>query len=83
MILLLWMTIQDIPEFSFLVTNQMCSLCSRAFLRELKMNLILKSRRLGVIMVPSSRTLKLKTIVMKRESNMNFQPSILRNKWSG
>jgi hypothetical protein len=79
-VLLLWMTIQDILEFSLLVTNQMCSRCSRALLRELKMNLISKSRILVVIMVPSSRTLKLKTIVMKRESNMNFQPSILCNK---
>jgi hypothetical protein len=80
MVLLLWMTIQDILEFSFLMTNQMCSPYSRALLRELKMNLISKSRRLEVIMAPSSKTLELKIIVMKRESNMNCQPSTLHNK---
>jgi hypothetical protein len=80
MVLLLWMTIQGILEFSFLVIYQMCSLYSRALLRELKMNLNSKSRRLEVIMALSSRTIELKIIVMKRESNMNFQPSILRNK---
>jgi hypothetical protein len=64
----------------FLSDNQMCSLYSRDLLRELKMNLISKSRKLGAIMVSSSRTLKLMTIMMKRESNMNFQPSILHNK---
>jgi hypothetical protein len=42
--------------------------------------LISKSIRLEVIMTPSSRTLELKIIVMKRESNMNFQPSTLHNK---
>jgi hypothetical protein len=74
------MTIQDILEFSFLVTNQMYSPYSRASLKEMKMNLISKSIRLEVIMTPSSRTLELKIIVMKRESNMNFQPSTLHNK---
>jgi hypothetical protein len=54
----------------FLVINQMCSLYSRALLRELKMNLISKLRRLEVIMALSSRILELKIIVMKRESNM-------------
>jgi hypothetical protein len=78
--LLLCMTIQDILEFSFLVTNQMYSPYSRASLKEMKMNLISKSIRLEVIMTPSSRTLELKIIVMKRESNMNFQPSTLHNK---
>jgi hypothetical protein len=29
---------------------------------------------------PSSRTLELKIIVMKRESNINFQPNTLYNK---
>jgi hypothetical protein len=58
----------------------MCSLYSRDLLRELKINLISKLRRLEVIVASSSRTLELKIIVMKRESNMNFQPSILRNK---
>jgi hypothetical protein len=53
---------------------------SRALLRELKMNLISKSRRLEVIMAPSSRTLELKNIVMKRKSKMNFQPSTLHSK---
>jgi hypothetical protein len=72
MVLLLWMTIKDILGFSFLVTNQMCSPYSRALLRELKMNLISKLRRLEVIMAPSSRTLELKIVVMKRESNINF-----------
>jgi hypothetical protein len=57
MVLLLWMTIQDILGFSFLVINQMCSLYSRALLREQKMNLISKSRRLKVIMARSSKTL--------------------------
>jgi hypothetical protein len=71
---------QDIHGFSFLVTNKMYSSYSRALLKELKMNLILKSRRLEVIMTPSSRTLELKIIVMKRGSNMNFQPSIPRIK---
>jgi hypothetical protein len=80
MVLLLWMTIKDILGFSFLVTNQMCSPYSRALLRELKMNLISKLRRLEVIMAPSSRTLELKIIVMKRESNINFQPSTLHSK---
>jgi hypothetical protein len=50
----------------------MYSLYSRALQRELKMNLISKSRRLEVIMAPSSRTSKLKIIVMKKESSMNF-----------
>jgi hypothetical protein len=58
----------------------MCSLYSRALLRELKMILISKSRRLEVINDPSSRTLELNIIVIKRESNINFQPSILHNK---
>jgi hypothetical protein len=40
MVLLWWMTIQDILGFSFLVTNQMCSPYSRALLTELKMNFI-------------------------------------------
>jgi hypothetical protein len=62
------------------VIDQICSLYSRALLKELKMNLILKSRKLEVIMAPNSRTLKLKIIVMKSESNMKFQPSILRSK---
>jgi transposase InsO family protein len=44
----------------------------RALLRELKINLTSKSRRLEVIMTLNSRTLELKIIVMKRESNMNF-----------
>jgi hypothetical protein len=74
------MTIQYILKFSFLVTNQMCCPYSRALLRELKMNLIPKLRRLEVIMALSSRTLELKIIVMKRESNMNFQPSTLCSK---
>jgi hypothetical protein len=39
-----------------------------------------KIKRLEVIMTPSSRTPKLKIIVMKRESNMNFQLSTLCNK---
>jgi hypothetical protein len=52
----------------------------RALLRELKINLPSKLRRLEVIMTPNSRTLELKIIVMKRESNMNFQPSTLRSK---
>jgi hypothetical protein len=64
----------------FLSTNQVCSPFSRASLRELKMNLTSKSRRLEVIMTPNSRTLELKIIVMKRESNMNFQPSTLQSK---
>jgi hypothetical protein len=80
MVLLLWMTIKDILGFSFLVTNQMCSPYSRALLRELKMNLISKLRRLEVIMAPSSRTLELKIVVMKRESNINFQPSTFHSK---
>lgn len=79
-VLLLWMITQDTHGFSFLATNQMCSPFSRALLRELKMNLTSKSRRLEVIMAPNSRTLELKIIVMKRESNMNFQPSTLRSK---
>jgi hypothetical protein len=72
MVLLLWMTIQDILEFSFLVTNQICSLYSRALSKELKMNLTSKSRRLEVIMALSSTTPRLKIIAMKRESNINF-----------
>jgi transposase InsO family protein len=52
----------------------------RALLRELKINLPSKLRRLEVIMTLNSRTLELKIIVMKRESNMNFQPSTLRSK---
>jgi hypothetical protein len=44
------------------------------------MDLISKLRRLVVIMVSSSRTLELKIIVMKRESNMNFQSSTLHSK---
>jgi hypothetical protein len=79
-VLLLWMIIQDIHEFSFLVTSQMCSPYSRALLKELKINLISKSKRLEVIMALSSRTLKLKIIVMKRESNMNSLPSTLQSK---
>jgi hypothetical protein len=38
------------------------------------------SKRLEVIIALSSRTLELNIIVIKRESNMNFQPSTLRNK---
>jgi hypothetical protein len=38
------------------------------------------SKRLEVIIALSSRTLELNIIVIKRESNMNFQPSALRNK---
>jgi hypothetical protein len=79
-VLSLWMIIQDTHRFSFLATNQMCSLFLRALLRELKMNLTSKSRRLEVIMAPDSRTLELKIIMMKRESNMNFQSSTLRSK---
>jgi hypothetical protein len=79
-VLSLWMIIQDTHAFSFLAINQMCSLFLRALLRELKMNLTSKSRRLEVIMTPNSRTLELKIIVTKRESNMNFQPSTLRSK---
>jgi hypothetical protein len=41
------------------------------------MNLISKSRRLEVIMAPSSITLELNIIVMKRESNINFHLSTL------
>jgi hypothetical protein len=74
---LLWMISQDIHEVFFLVTNQMYSPYLRALLKELIINLISKSRRLEVIMAPSLRTLELKIIVMKRESNMNFQPSTL------
>jgi hypothetical protein len=74
------MTIQDILGFSFLVINQMCSPYSRALLRELKMNLISKSRRFEVILASSSKTLELNIIVMKRKSNMNFQPSTLHSK---
>jgi hypothetical protein len=74
-VLLLWMISQDIHEFSFLVTNQIYSPYSRALLKEPKMNLISKSRRLEVTMAPSSRILQLKIIMIKRESNMNFQPS--------
>jgi hypothetical protein len=48
----------------------MCSLYSRALLKELKMNLILKSRKLEVIMAPNSRTLKLKIIVMKSDNEV-------------
>jgi hypothetical protein len=51
-----------------------------ALLRVLKMILISKSRRLEVIMAHNLRTLKLKIIVMKSESNMNFQSSILCSK---
>jgi hypothetical protein len=80
MVLLLWMTIQDVLSFFFLVTNQMYSPYSRALLKELKINLISKSRRLEVIIAPSSRTLELKIIVMKRESNIIFQPGTLHNK---
>jgi hypothetical protein len=58
----------------------MYSLYSRALQKELKMNLISKSRTLEVIMAPNSRTLELKLIVMKKESNMNFQPSTLLSK---
>jgi hypothetical protein len=52
----------------------------KGFSKRDEMNLISKSIRLEVIMTPSSRTLELKIIVMKRESNMNFQPSTLHNK---
>jgi hypothetical protein len=76
-VLLLWMISQDIHGVFFLVTNQMYSPYLRALLKELIINLISKSRRLEVIMAPSLRTLELKIIVMKRESNMNFQPSTL------
>jgi hypothetical protein len=71
-VLFLLMIIQDIHEFSFYVTIQMYSLYSRALQKELKMNLISMSRTLEVIMAPNSRTLELKLIVMKKESNMNF-----------
>jgi hypothetical protein len=75
------LVVDDYSRYTWvLVTNQMCSLYSRVLLRELKMNLISKSRRLEVIMTLSSRPLELKIIVMKREPNMNFQTSILRNK---
>jgi hypothetical protein len=47
-------------------------LYSRALLREPKINLISKSRRLEVIMALSARSLKLKIIVMIKESNMIF-----------
>jgi hypothetical protein len=45
-----------------------------------KNELISKSRRSEVIMALSSRTLELKIIMMKRESNMNLQLSTLFNK---
>jgi hypothetical protein len=44
------------------------------------MNLMLKSRGLEVIMAPSSRTLKYKTILMKKASNMSFRLPTLHNK---
>jgi hypothetical protein len=51
-----------------------------ASLKDLKMNLNSKSRRLEVTMVSSSIILESEIIVMKKESNMNFQLNILWTK---
>jgi hypothetical protein len=44
------------------------------------MNLMLKSKELEVAMAPSSKTLKWKTILMKKVSSMSFQSPTLLNK---
>jgi hypothetical protein len=62
------------------VTNQIFSPYSMASLKELKMNLNSKSRRLEVTMVSNSIILESEIIVMKKESNMNFQLNILWTK---
>jgi hypothetical protein len=52
----------------------------KKFLNRAHNDLMLRSRRLGVIMAPSSRTLEQKTILMKNASSMSFRPPTLHNK---
>jgi hypothetical protein len=52
----------------------------KKFLKRAQNEFDAKSRGLEVIMAQSSRTLNLKTILMKKASSMSFWPSTLHNK---
>jgi hypothetical protein len=79
-VFLLWMIILDSLGFIFFMINLMCSKHSSHLLYWLKINLNLISKKLEVIMGRNSKMLEFINIVMIRGSNMNFLPSIHRNK---